>query len=120
MGQLVLDFKQSSSIMDKAWRIFALILLVEVHLVYPLINPTESPSDQWDTTTRYPTDRTTGYWYTTTGRPKTTEGRTTQRPGTTTRYPTGRTTTPDWSDDPTTAKPTPFPTLPTFTPTTTE
>merc|ERR1711872_165042 len=65
MGQLVLNFKQSSSIMDKAWRIFALILLVEVHLVYP----TESPSDQWDTTTRFLTDRTT-------------------------RYPTGRTTTP--------------------------
>merc|ERR1712212_1220895 len=101
----VLNFKQSSSIMDKAWRIFALILLVEVHLVYPA----ESPTYQWDTTTRYPTDRTTGYpWISTTRYPT---DRTTGYPGIsttrypmdrpthyptdrTTRYPTGRTTTP--------------------------
>merc|ERR1711872_1163782 len=73
--------------MDKAWRIFALILLVEVHRVYP------SPSDQWDATTRYPTDRTTGYpWISTTRYPT---DRTTRYPtDRTTRYPTGRTTTP--------------------------
>merc|ERR1711872_924076 len=93
--ELVLDFKQSSSIMYKAWRIFALILLVEVHLVYP------SPSDQWDATTRYPTDRTTGYpWISTTPYPTDrTTGypwiSTTRHPtDRTTRYPTGRTTTP--------------------------
>merc|ERR1712212_1191076 len=87
MGQLVLNFKQSSSIMDKAWRIFALILLVEVHLVYPA----ESPSDQWDASTRYPTDRTTGYpWISTTRYPT---DRTTRYPtDRTTRYPTDRTT----------------------------
>merc|ERR1712212_289585 len=83
----VLNFKQSSSIMDKAWRIFALILLVEVHLVYPA----ESPTYQWDTTTRYPTDRTSGYpWISTTRYPT---DRTTGYPWiSTTRYPTDRTT----------------------------
>merc|ERR1712212_812042 len=73
--------------MDKAWRIFALILLVEVHLVYPA----ESPTDQWDTTTRYPTDRTTGYpWISTTRYPT---DRITGYPWiSTSRYPTDRTT----------------------------
>merc|ERR1712212_1161844 len=72
-----------------AWRIFALILLVEVHLVYPA----ESPTDQWDTTTRYPTDRTTGYpWISSTRYPT---DRTSGYPWiSSTRYPTGRTTTP--------------------------